>query len=224
MKTQFLLVFVMLFSTGCGVEAMYGQKLARFKVHNKNKENGSFGGDVLAYSFPAELRETNIQQRSMASCELLMNNPNIKHIHDAVSKELNVIFSTQSSADQKTQARAKIREYVEELSVLIGERTLILAAPPPDVSLTPDGINLTINGGEYLKGAEATINGLLGQTAEAISKSTESDVKRHLAYRLNEALVNYPEIIGPVYADLFRELILRTYDSEEANKAIRKTP
>ncbi len=210
MKKLMLFVFLVVFLSGCN---FIPQRRAMYSSH-KGK------GGVLSYSYPAELREANIFWEYNNLNPLPYQSEEVKKLYSQISENIRIVL-TEKQESKKLEARKKLDTLYEQLASVLpkSRRIAILAAPPPDISVTQKGINISVKGEKALEGITASIEGLLAQAAQGIEKSTESDVKRQLAYRLNEALINFPEFILPVYAELFKAIVNKAHiDANKENK------
>ncbi|SBV37324.1 hypothetical protein STPYR_12254 [uncultured Stenotrophomonas sp.] len=160
--------------------------------------------DIYSLSYPAELRASTLffglhpdtpeetrQRISKARSEWAKK----KLEYDALP----------STSNQRTVVRKQMEELRKEIRLLTGGwvRPRILAEPPPDVATS---LKLTV---KVPVEANGKVTGEVDASTsiQQIALATESDVKRHLMYRLNEALFNEPEAILPIYQTLFTAIV-----------------
>lgn len=185
-------------ATGCGT---LPQKRVFFSPHN------AADAELYSMSYPATLR---------ASTVFFETNPNIPDTH------YDKLTSLRKQLAEKKRAlaiRPTGKPGEHEPSPLIGEievlereirmlmrgwsRPRILAEPPPDMAESL----------KFLLKLDANSTGKPGGQIDAgttlmqVTLAAESDIKRHLTYRLNEAFFNEPEIMADKYVDLFKAIV-----------------
>ena len=189
---------------GC-TRYQFPQRLVKFSDHEMEP------GKLLSMSYPADLRASTLSLRlSPDMPESVRNDAGLiwSEFQQATSELENcergptIDFSTGCEAQEKRVE--KLSDDFAQLAAIWGN-IRILAEPPPDVAVTAD---LTFD-----LGKDADNSDIVKATAaaEAVAKqinlSNESDVKRHLMYRLNEAFYNNPTWDDDKYAALFTEIV-----------------
>ncbi len=111
------------------------------------------------------------------------------------------VKSTSGSVDDA------LKEKVQAWSELIPaiSKVYVLAEPPPDSVITAKQAKFALPLSVPAVGGIAVVTP--EQVLNRYARSNESDVKRYLAYRLNEALINFPDRIGPHYAEIMLAII-----------------
>lgn len=194
----FILLFPLLLS-GCKA-AWLPQNRVMFSNHPV--ESNQF----YSQSYPAKLRASSIHFALSANIPA--------GVYTAYGKKQTEMLAAQAKLNalpEKSQDRETIQKEIEtlrkEMRLLVQDwvRPRILAEPPPDVAESMKFLLDFNPTGAVMKQA-----GVKAETSTAISQislSAESDVKRHLMYRLNEALFNEPEAILPIYGTLFTAIV-----------------
>lgn len=187
---------------GCGI---LSQKRVAFSHHS------AASGEIHSFSYPASLRASTIHMGIDPSIpehameKLIELREQLEGYNDALAR---------ADTNEVNGLTQKIEATRKEIGALqrVWMRPRILAEPPPDVAT-----NLTFKITPLSDGQSAPLPEIdLGETAEHTKLTAESDVKRHLAYRINEALFNEPERIGgELYKTLMLALIQQSYAPQE---------
>ncbi|MCK0536624.1 hypothetical protein [Alcanivorax quisquiliarum] len=198
-----LTVLVLAFTlSGC---LLLPQKRATFSHHS------AASGEIHSFSYPASLRASTIHMGIDPSIpehameKLIKLREQLEGYNDELAR---------ADTNEVNDLTPKIEATRKEIGALqrVWMRPRILAEPPPDVAnnltfkITPRGNDQPASAPEID----------LGATSVEITRAVESDVKRHLAYRINEALFNEPERIGgELYKTLMLALIQQSYAPQE---------
>ncbi|WP_353180328.1 MULTISPECIES: hypothetical protein [unclassified Salinisphaera] len=189
---------------GC-TRYQFPQRMVKFSDHEMEP------GKLFSMSYPADLRASTLSLRlSPAMPQSVREDAALiwSEFKQATSKletcesGLTKGFATKCETERKRVE--KLSNDFAQLAAIWGN-IRILAEPPPDVAVTAD---LTFD-----LGKDADKSDIVKATAaaEAVAKqinlSNESDVKRHLMYRLNEAFYNNPTWDDEKYAALFVEIV-----------------
>jgi len=204
-------------ATGCGT---LPQKRVFFSPHT------AADAELYSMSYPATLR---------ASTVFLETNPNIPDNHyEALTKlrqklaekkrELAIRPAGKPGTYTPPPLVGEIENLEKEIRMLMRgwSRPRILAEPPPDMAESL----------KFLLKLDANSTGKPGGQIDAsttllqVTLAAESDIKRHLTYRLNEAFFNEPEIMADKYVDLFKAIVNMKVETSatEANPEQKSNP
>lgn len=210
--------------SGCSLDFL-SQKRVHFSEHSAHESSG-----VTSFSYPSTLRASTIffslspstpaevRRELIGLSERLTATSSAYELCAASSRPKKVGGPTYDCRTEQS-ALTKARSDLENLSGRWGN-VRILAEPPPDVTAASN-MNLELGSSTDVASAVAFQLGLgLGENIHQSQLSKESDVKRHLAYRLSEALINYPELMADHYPKLMSELINYTPAPDAASPSL----
>ena len=194
MNVQVILApMTVLVFTGC---SLFPQRNVRFSSHDQAD------GKSIVFSYPSELRASTIVKiaKPASAEEIAVLRQSAEQI-ESLSKELD----SKQNDPELLRRKAVLEDQLNRQMSLVF-RTAILAEPPPDtvvnlskITFAPKVTNPAGVGGD--------LNLEASQQVMKIDISDEANIKRHMAYRLNEAMLNFPEVVGPIYGALFTKIL-----------------
>lgn len=196
---------------GLGACSAIPQRRVMISPHDFSK------ADVVSQSYPSELRALTLMRRFYtkdpatleAGARLLKCILELEAAQDALRRRVAPATGACEGAVSGDsgvidQALAHKRKEWSDLESTIS-RIVVLAEPPPDSVVTLDASSISIP--VSVDGTKTVSLNIPKQVLDRYARSNESDVKRYLVYRLNEALINFPELIGSQYPTLFTAIV-----------------
>lgn len=192
-------------SAGLAACSLFPQQNVRFSEHEVSRGDG-----VISMSYPATLRASTMSfalrpdippyafnQLIGLRAELTDARSQLERCQTRKNTRIPIFCGDEHSAVDAANAK------IADITAVWG-KVRILAEPPPDAAAS---VNVVLKGNAGTTGTPESAEASLNTTITQIKLATESDVKRHMAYRLNEALFNHPTLIQGSYVSLFREIV-----------------